>query len=140
MIALMDTSQSLHGDPELLAKANVLLLTRRMIKEERPMKEIQFSSTGQTIEYDMTTKNTMSEDFLQFLNVSFGGDNDFCTAVKYFIDKLRSKEWNASDVAFIFDGPTEAGYEIVRNSWNSLKQTNDTRLFGLIVGNDRPWI
>ena len=103
MIALMDTSQSMHCDPELFAKVIVLLFTRRMIKEERPINVIRFSSTGQTIECDMTTKNRMSEDFLQFLNVSFGGDNDFCTAVKSCIDKLRSKEWNASDVVFIFD-------------------------------------
>lgn len=121
VIALMDTSQSMHGDPELLAKVIVLLFTRRMIKEERPIKVIQFSSTGQTIEYDMTTKNRMGEDFLQFLNVRFGGDNDFCTAVKSYIDKPLSKEWNASDVVSIFDGLAEAGYEIVRNSWNSLK-------------------
>ncbi len=138
VIAVVDTSGSMHGDPELLAKALVLLLARRMIKEQRPMKVILFSSTEQAVEYDLTEKSRMGDDFLQFLYLSFGGGTDFNTAVRSCMEKLQMKEWSASDVVFISDGLAEVDDKSIKKQWDSLKMTSDTRLFSLIVGNDRP--
>ncbi len=71
----MDTSASMRGaPPELLAKAVVLAIARKMLRESRDVKVILFSSKWQTVEIELTDKKRMGgKEFLEFLKYTFGG-------------------------------------------------------------------
>ena len=65
VVALVDTSASMRGAPELLAKAVVLAIARKMLRESRDVKVILFSSKWQTVEIELTDK-TYGERVFEF--------------------------------------------------------------------------
>ena len=105
VIALVDTSASMRGAPELFAKAVMLAITRRMLKEGRDVKVILFSSKWQTFEIELTNKKRMGQEFLEFLKFTFGGGTDFNTALRAGLKTLKGeKAFEGADILFLTDG------------------------------------
>jgi len=138
VVALVDTSGSMHGAPELTAKAVVLSITKKMLKEKRDVKVILFSSTDQAKEIEMTQRSRMAAEFLDFMRYSFGGGTDFNTALKFGVSALREKKWASADLLFITDGLSKISDQSMLKDWGSLKRSNDARAYSIIVGNDDP--
>jgi uncharacterized protein with von Willebrand factor type A (vWA) domain len=136
VVALVDTSGSMHGEPEILAKALVLAIVRIMLKKDRDVKVILFSSTNQTYEIELTSKTKMASEFLNFMNMSFRGGTDFNTAFAFGINILEEKKWKSADLLFITDGLSQISEETLIQKWNKLKIGNDARIFTLIIGNN----
>ncbi len=136
VIALVDTSGSMHGAPEIVAKAVILSITKKMLKEKRDVKVILFSSKDQTSEIDLTDTKKMSTEFLNFLSYSFGGGTDFNTALDAALKSLRENKWINGDLLFITDGLSALSDEKIIQEWNALKGQNDTRVFTIVVGNN----
>lgn len=136
VVALVDTSGSMHGEPELLAKAMILSIVRIMLKKEREVKVILFSSIDQTYEIELTNKTKMSNEFLSFINCSFGGGTDFNTALKAGVKSLEEKKWEGADILFLTDGLSEVTDQALLSKWNDVKGKNDARIFTIIFGND----
>ena len=67
MIVLVDTSGSMHGAPQTLAKSVVLAMAKLMLSQQRDMKVIFFASTSQHLEIELSSRKKMSEKFLNFL-------------------------------------------------------------------------
>ena len=108
VVALVDTSASMRGSPEVLSKAVLLAVTRRMLKENRDVKVILFSSKWQTIEIELTNKKRMGEEFLEFLKFTFGGGTDFNTALRAGLKAMKNeKAFEGADLLFLTDGVSE---------------------------------
>lgn len=136
VVALVDTSGSMHGEPEILAKALVLSIVRIMLKKDRDVKVILFSSTNQTHEIELTSKTKMASEFLNFMSMSFGGGTDFNTALASGINVMEEKKWKSADLLFITDGLSQISEEALIQKWNKLKNENDARIFTIIIGNN----
>lgn len=136
LVALVDTSGSMHGAPEIFAKALSLAITKKMMKEERDVKIILFSSAGQTTEIELTNRKKMAKEFLDFIQYSFGGGTDFNTALKSGMDSLKSGAFKGADLLFITDGLSSISDNIVLQEWNSIKKEQDARIFTIVVGNN----
>lgn len=136
VIALVDTSGSMHGAPEIVAKAVILSITKKMLKEKRDVKVILFSSKDQTSEIELTDTKKMSTEFLDFLSYSFGGGTDFNTALDAGLKSLRENKWVNADLLFITDGLSVLSDEKIIQEWNVLKSQNDARIFTIVAGND----
>lgn len=136
VIALVDTSASMRGSPELLAKAIVLAVTRRMLKENRDVKVILFSSKWQTVEIELTNKKRMGEEFLEFLKLTFGGGTDFNTALRSGLKAMKNeKAFEGADLLFLTDGYSELSEKPLIREWNEIKAERRARIFSLIIGN-----
>lgn len=136
VIALVDTSASMRGSPELLAKAIVLAVTRRMLKENRDVKVILFSSKWQTVEIELTNKKHMGEEFLEFLKLTFGGGTDFNTALRSGLKAMKNeKAFEGADLLFLTDGYSELSEKPLIREWNEIKAERRARVFSLIIGN-----
>ncbi len=136
VIALVDTSASMRGSPELLAKAVLLAVTRRMLKENRDVKVILFSSKWQTIEIELTNKKRMGEEFLEFLKFTFGGGTDFNTALRAGLKAMKNeKAFEGADLLFLTDGVSELSEIPLIREWNEIKAERKARIFSLIIGN-----
>ncbi len=136
MVAMVDTSGSMHGDPEIVAKSIVLALVRRMLKESRDVKVYLFSSEDQTREIEITDNKKMATEFLDFLSYTFEGGTDFDTALREGVGSLKKKRYVNADILFITDGLSVVNDKYVISSLEQMKRENGTRLFTIIVGND----
>lgn len=136
VVALVDTSASMRGSPELLAKAVILAVTRRMLKENRDVKVILFSSKWQTVEIELTNKKRMGQEFLEFLNFTFGGGTDFNTALRAGLKAMKNeKAFEGADLLFLTDGFSELSERPLIREWNEIKAERRARIFSLIIGN-----
>jgi uncharacterized protein with von Willebrand factor type A (vWA) domain len=136
VVALVDTSASMRGAPELFAKAVMLAITRRMLKEGRDVKVILFSSKWQTFEIELTNKKRMGQEFLEFLKYTFGGGTDFNTALRTGLKTLKGeKAFEGADILFLTDGESELSEVPLIREWNEIKVERKARIFSLIIGN-----
>ena len=136
VVALVDTSASMRGSPEILAKTVLLAVTRRMLKENRDVKVILFSSKWQTIEIELTNKKRMGEEFLEFLKFTFGGGTDFNTALRAGLKAMKNeKAFEGADLLFLTDGVSELSEIPLIREWNEIKTERKARIFSLVIGN-----
>ena len=134
VVMLVDTSGSMYGEPELIAKAVSLTVAKRMIPEKRDVRVILFSTS--TAEISLTSKEKMGREFLEFLSYTFGGGTDFNLALREGMRALREKEWEGADLMFISDGHSIISDHMITEEWNLLKEMNDARVFSVIINND----
>lgn len=135
VVALVDTSASMRGAPELIAKAVVLATSRRMLRENRDVKVVLFSSKWQTVEIDLTDKKRMGKEFLEFLKYTFGGGTDFNTALHSGLKAIKKeKTFQGADLLFLTDGNSELSEIPLIREWNEIKVERKARIFSLIIG------
>jgi len=136
VVALVDTSGSMNGTPETMAKAVVLAAAKQALKSGRGMRVILFSSTGQSHAIDLSGQRTMAEEFLEFLRNGFGGGTDFDTALGSGIDALKDVRYENADLLFITDGLSKVTDDRLLREWESLRHDRGTRIFSIVIGND----
>jgi uncharacterized protein with von Willebrand factor type A (vWA) domain len=134
MIVLVDTSGSMHGAPQTLAKSAVLAMVKLMLSQQRDMKVILFASTSQHLEIELSSRKKMSEKFLNFLLYTFGGGTDFNTALASGLKSLKEKDFQGADLLFITDGKSEVSDELVLARWEEAKKKYNAKVYSLIVG------
>ncbi len=134
MVVLVDTSGSMHGAPQTLAKSAVLAMAKRMLSQQRDMKVILFASTSQHLEIELSNRKKMSEKFLNFLLYTFGGGTDFNTALASGLKSLKEKDFQGADLLFITDGKSEVSDELVLARWEEAKKKYNAKVYSLIVG------
>lgn len=135
VVALVDTSGSMHGNPEVVAKSVILALTKKMIKQERDVKVILFSGRNNTNEIELTSKKKMATEFLKFLQGTFGGGTDFNTALKSGLESLKQPAFKGADLLFITDGDSVISDQSLINEWNKVKEDPEARVFSMIIDN-----
>lgn len=136
MIALVDTSGSMNGAPEIIAKSIILALVKHMLKEKRDVKVFLFASVDQTSEIELTDGRKMASEFLDFLNYSFEGGTDFNTALGAGVHTLKERQYRNADLLFITDGLSAVSDESVIAGMDEVKRSNVTRVYTIVIGND----
>jgi uncharacterized protein with von Willebrand factor type A (vWA) domain len=134
MIVLVDTSGSMHGASQTLAKSAALAMAKRMLTQKRDMKLILFASTSQHLEIELSSRKKMSDKFLNFLLHTFGGGTDFNTALASGLRSLKEKDFQGADLLFITDGKSEISDELVLARWEEAKKKYNAKVYSLIVG------
>ncbi len=100
-IVLVDTSESMHGRPEQIAKVLCLGILKMAIQDNRRAYLINFSIGIQTIDlYDIY--NSL-EEVAKFLRMSFNGGTDASLALTESIRQLRSNDYEDADILMISD-------------------------------------
>ena len=126
----------MRGSPEVLAKAVLLAITRKMLKEGRDVKVILFSSKWQIFEIELTDKKRMGQEFLEFLKYTFGGGTDFSTALRAGLKTTKGeKAFEGADILFLTDGVSELSEIPLIREWKEIKTERKARIFSLIIGN-----
>jgi len=135
VVALLDSSGSMSGEPEMAAKALLLALARRLSEERRPLRALMFSVDVEA--YDLYDHSGRSQ-FLEFLCQTFGGGTDFDAALRQGIKSLSEPEWQGADILFITDGLARIKDRGCLHDWNRLKERQGCRIFTVLVGGTEP--
>ena len=113
IFAVVDTSGSMHGLPEQVAKAIVLEALRTAHEEKRRCFLYAYSGPGQVLEHELDLSPDGMGRLLEFLGLSFGGGNDEVGMMTKVVARLKDKNWKKADVVFVSDGEWPAPATLV---------------------------
>ena len=131
IIICVDTSGSMSGAPERIAKAIAFCISSKAISENRPCLLINFSTSIEVIEFN---KFSSFSDILNFLKKSFNGGTDLIPALKYSLDKMESEKFEKADVLILSDFIlNNIGNEILEKINNAKILGN--KFFSISIGN-----
>lgn len=100
-IICVDTSESMYGKPELIAKVLTLAVLKMGMRENRKAYLINFSIGIKT--FDLHDVANTIDDIAAFLNMSFYGGTDATLAMEEAIKQLSSNDYEDADVLMVSD-------------------------------------
>jgi uncharacterized protein with von Willebrand factor type A (vWA) domain len=133
VLACIDTSGSMAGASEVLAKALVLAVARRVIPQGRAMHLLLFGARGEHAELRLKRGRGGLEGLLDFLALAFEGGTDFDTPLGRALELLDERELEKADVLVVTDGYARAAPTIVR-AVDDARARRGVRVFSVVVG------
>lgn len=134
IVAVIDTSGSMHGTPETVAKALVLEALKTAHVERRRCYLYAFSGPGQVAEHELDLSAEGIGRLLDFLAMSFHGGTDPREVLKRVVKRLSEPAWRKADILVASDGewPVPRGGAVPKIQ--SAKEAG-TRFHGVQIGN-----
>lgn len=147
IILCVDTSGSMSGTPENIAKALTLFIANRAKEQNRNCLLINFSTSIEVFEFN---EEMGIKKLIEFLKKSFHGGTDVAPALKYSVEKMKSEKYKKADVLVISDFLMSNIPKSLQEEIKNLKK-EDNKFYSLIIGNifldkkleeifDREWI
>ncbi len=100
VIICVDTSGSMQGAPETIAKAVTLYMATRAASQDRSCYLINFSTGIDTMDL---SGGIGLEKVISFLRKSFNGGTDVAPALSHAIEVIQKEEYKQSDVLTVSD-------------------------------------
>ena len=129
IIICVDTSGSMNGQPEIVAKALTLMLAARARKEKRACFLINFSSSVDTMDLSNSKGITLLNNFLE---MSFGGGTDVDIALKEGLKQMDKNNYKKADLIAISDGCFMMSDNTIQNKINQ-KRKEENKFYLLDV-------
>jgi uncharacterized protein with von Willebrand factor type A (vWA) domain len=133
MLVCVDTSGSMHGGAEAVAKATVLEAVRVAHAQKRPCHVFAFGGTDEVVEMEIAVDTEGIERLIRFLSQSFQGGTDICGPLERAIAKLEDQRWQLADLLIASDGEFGATAEVAARL-QVAKQTLGLRVQGVLIG------
>lgn len=134
MVICLDTSGSMKGLPENIAKATVLECLKVAYKEQRRCYVYLFGSKKEVRELDLTLDASRFNDLLNFLTMSFGGGTDAEGPLNKALEKCDSEEWYKADILLVSDGEFPVSSGLSRKISNR-REKQGLQVHGIQIGN-----
>ena len=132
IIICVDTSGSMHGTPENIAKTITFALSKIAIEEERKCYLISFSTSIETLDLTDFSANPIGR-LVQFLRMSFHGGTYATPALKHAVKMLSENEWKNADVLMISDFVMQTLDNDIKRKIESAQEDN-TNFHSLVIG------
>ena len=132
IVLAVDTSGSMQGPPEIVAKAVALEAMRVAHAEKRRCFVYAWSAGAAPAEHELSLDPEGVGKLIEFLGFSFHGGSDPVPVVSRVLDKLRESEWKRADVLVVSDGEWPVGNDLPARIAESRER--GTRFHGVQVG------
>ncbi|MGI2879479.1 VWA domain-containing protein [Vibrio furnissii] len=134
MVICLDTSGSMKGLPENIAKATVLECLKVAYREKRRCYVYLFGSKKEVSELDLTLDASGFNDLLNFLTMSFGGGTDAEGPLNKALEKCDLEEWYKADILLVSDGefPVSSG---LSKKISNRREKHGLQVHGIQIGN-----
>lgn len=134
ILLCVDTSGSMRGAREVVAKALALECMRAAKAQERGCYVFAFAGPQEVRELELNMDVRSVNNLLDFLEKTFNGGSDFNAPVQRCLNRLTDAKWANSDILLVSDGELrQPGPEIMRKLAGA-KDKLSLRVHGLIVG------
>lgn len=134
ILVCLDTSASMQGEAENIAKALVLEALRIAWQEQRACHVYSFSGHEQVLEHELDLTQGGLGQLLAFLTQSFQGGTDVYIPLQRALEKQQQQGWEQADILLVSDGRFPDRPEL-SELMRKLKATQALRLHGVIIGN-----
>jgi uncharacterized protein with von Willebrand factor type A (vWA) domain len=101
IILCVDTSGSMKGTPEQIAKLLCFAILKIAMKDKRKCYLISFSDSINTLDLSDIPKSL--ENLIDFLTISFNGGTDATLALEEALNMLEEEDFKKADVLFVSD-------------------------------------
>ena len=132
MIVCLDTSGSMRGAPEAVAKACVLQALRCAQAQQRGCTLIAFGGPGDLLVRALDGAHGL-DSLLDLMGQGFDGGTDVQTPIEHAVALVQSAAWAQADVLIVSDG--EFGLTpATREALRSAKHRLGLRVHGVLIG------
>lgn len=133
IIVCVDTSGSMHGTPENIAKTITFALAKMANEEERKCYLISFSTEIETLDMSGFSKGDSIAKLIEFLRKSFYGGTDAAPALNHSVEMLQEEGYQNADVLMISDFVMGDLPEELQDAIGQEKEKN-TCFYSLVIG------
>lgn len=134
IIVCLDTSGSMMGARETVAKCMTLECARQARTTNRPCFLYAFSGPGDCMELELKVSAKGLSDLLAFLEGSFHGGTDVDEPFERALARLDTEEWENADILLVTDGEIKPMQEDLLEALNERKAERGLKVHGLVVG------
>ena len=134
VIICVDTSGSMNGTPERVAKTITFALAKKCLEEERKCYLISFSTGIEVQDLSEFEKGNGLLELAKFLRKSFNGGTDAEPALQHSLTLLQKNDWKNADVLVVSDMIMGNLSESLQTNIRS-QQAKETKFYSLLVGN-----
>ena len=134
IILCLDTSGSMMGARETVAKAMALECMRQAKSQQRACYLYSFSGPGDCQELELKVTGQGVSKLLEFLAGSFHGGTDVDEPFIRALDRLGQEEWSNSDILLVTDGEIRPPDVDVVAKLDTAKEEMGLKVHGLLVG------
>ena len=134
IIVCLDTSGSMMGARETVAKAMVLECMRQSRSQQRACYLYSFSGPGDCQELELKLNAAGLYGLLEFLSGSFHGGTDVDEPFNRALARLNEAEWSNADILLVTDGEIKPPDETLIANLNEAKEEMGLKVHGLLVG------
>jgi uncharacterized protein with von Willebrand factor type A (vWA) domain len=133
IILCLDTSGSMRGAPETIAKAVALAAFRTAHRERRACKLVAFGGPNEVLERDLSLDAEGLATLLDLMGQSFDGGTDVQVPIERALAAVHEARWAGADLLIVSDGE----FGCVPATLASLDQAREQlglRVQGVLVG------
>lgn len=130
---LIDTSKPMFGEPEVISKALMLSLSKRMLSENRNVHVTYYADEKETT-FELNDKKGFTQWFLGILTYRFRSSSDMNMLLDNAVAHMRQNDWKGSDVIMISKGLGVRNSMRFTGDWSTFRMFNDIRTFSLAAG------
>lgn len=130
-IICVDTSGSMHGTPETVAKTLCFALLKMAVRDNRKCYLISFSTAIETL--NLTDLKNNLEKLIEFLSMSFHGGTDGTPAMEEALKMLETEDYKKADVIMVSDFVMPEFDEHTHQQIIQAKE-NKTKFHSLVIG------
>jgi len=130
-IICVDTSGSMHGTPETIAKALCFAILKIAIRDNRKCCLISFSTGIRTL--NLTDLKNSLDGVIDFLSMSFCGGTDAAPAMHEALRMLETQNYKKADVIMVSDF-VMPGFDADTQKKIAKAKENKTKFHSLVIG------
>ena len=134
IILCLDTSGSMMGARETVAKAMVLECMRQAKSQQRQCYLYSFSGPGDCQELELKVTGKGVSQLLEFLAGSFHGGTDVDEPFIRALSRLDEEAWSNADILLVTDGEIRPPDEEMLADLDAAKAEMGLKVHGLLVG------
>ena len=123
IILCLDTSGSMMGARETVAKAMVVECMRQAKSQQRQCYLYSFSGPGDCVELELKVTGKGVAALLEFLSGSFHGGTDVDEPFIRALQRLEEQEWSNADILLVTDGEIRPPDTQMLADLNNAKET-----------------
>lgn len=133
ILVCVDTSGSMQGGAEAVAKATVLEAMRTAHAQQRPCHLFAFGGPDEVVELELGVDADGIERLIRFLGQAFHGGTDICGPLEKALKKLEDSHWQLADLLIASDGEFGATPDVVARL-ERVKAERGLRVQGVLIG------
>ncbi|MCG8418249.1 MAG: VWA domain-containing protein [Proteobacteria bacterium] len=133
IIACIDTSGSMAGAAEEVAKALVLAVARQARRQRRPVRLLLFGGPGEITEKELREGRAGLNTLLEFLAMGFRAGTDFDSPLRRAAQLLDHEIYDKADILVVTDGLGATSRD-TRDELRGRKRERGFRILSVVVG------
>jgi uncharacterized protein with von Willebrand factor type A (vWA) domain len=133
MLVCIDTSGSMQGGAEAVAKACALEAARTAHAQGRACHLFAFGGPGEVVETSLKLDAHGIRALTEFLGQGFRGGTDICGPIERAIERLQEAQWKLADLVIASDGDFGATPPVAA-ALDAMKTSLGVRVQGVLIG------